>query len=63
MAILYDVTTRTRQVRGGRNEWDIRVSYYVDENVVLRARYDGVAEELTFDPDPRTQGDLVACFD
>ncbi|WP_226004963.1 hypothetical protein [Natrinema salinisoli] len=64
VVILYDVTTGTRQAMGGsRNEWDVRVTYYVDENVVLRARYDGVAEELTFDPDPRRQGDLVACVD
>lgn len=64
VAIRYDLTTGTRQtVTDPRDEWDIRVTYYVDENVMLRARYDGIAEELAFEPDPRTQGSLVACFD
>ncbi|MDF9747645.1 hypothetical protein [Natrinema salsiterrestre] len=57
VALLYDVRTGTRQAIGrSRNEWGVRATYYVDENVVLRARYDGVAEELAFDPDPRIAG-------
>ncbi len=63
-AIRYDLTTETgRSGVEPRDRWDVRVVYYVDENVVLRARYHGVAEELRFEPDPRRQGKLVACFD
>lgn len=63
VAIHYNLTTGTQQsATDPRDEWDIRVTYYIDENVVLRARYDGVAEELTLEPDPRWQGELVACF-
>jgi len=64
VAIRYDLTTGTgRSSTESRDRWDIRVVYYVDENVVLRSQYHGVAEELRFEPDPRTQGELVACFD
>lgn len=64
VAIRYDLTTETgRSSVEPRDRWDVRVVYYVDENVVLRARYHGVAEELRFEPDPRRQGELVACFD
>lgn len=64
VAIRYNLTTGTGRSRADpRDRWDIRVVYYVDENVVLRAQYHGVAEELRFEPDPRQQGELVACFD
>ncbi|SEQ84292.1 hypothetical protein [Natrinema salaciae] len=64
VAIIYNVTTETQYATtGARDEWDVRVTYYVDENVVLRARYGGIADEPVFDPDPRTQGVLVACFE
>ncbi|WP_435551202.1 hypothetical protein [Natrinema sp. CGMCC1.2065] len=64
VAIRYDLTTGTgRSSVDSRDRWDIRAVYYVDENVVLRSRYHGLAEELRFEPDPRTQGELVACFD
>lgn len=64
VAMLYDLTTATRySTAGPRGEWDVRVVYYVDENVVLRARYDGIAETSAFEPDPRTRGTLVACVD
>lgn len=64
VAILYDLTTGTQQsATGPRDEWDIRVTYYVDANVALRARYGGVADTLALEPDPRTRGELVACFD
>ncbi|QLK24694.1 hypothetical protein HYG81_11240 [Natrinema zhouii] len=63
VAIRYNLATGTRHSAADpRDEWDIRVTYYIDENVVLRARYDGVAEELALEPDPRWEGDLVACF-
>ncbi|MFD1565432.1 hypothetical protein ACFR99_17995 [Haloarchaeobius amylolyticus] len=64
VAILYDLRMGTRQsATGPRDQWDVHTVYYVDEHVVLRALYNGVADELQFEPDPRTQGDLVACFD
>lgn len=64
VALLYDLTTATRySTAGPRDEWDIRVTYYVDENGAFRAQYDGIAETLAFEPDPRTQGTLVACVD
>lgn len=62
VALCYDLTTGTRQ-SAPTTEWDIRVTYYVDERIVLRAQYDGLAQEPAFDPDPRTQGELVACFE
>lgn len=63
VVIRYDLTLATEQSAADpRDEWDIRVTYYVDQNIVLRARYDGVAEDLSLEPDPRRQGDLVACL-
>lgn len=62
VAICYNLATGTRRSAADpRDEWDIRVTYYIDENFVLRARYDGVADELALEPDPRWEGDLVAC--
>lgn len=64
VAIRYDLRMETQQsATGPRDQWDVHAVYYVDANVVLRARYNGVADELRFEPDPRTQGTLVACFD
>ncbi|ELY79338.1 hypothetical protein C487_06503 [Natrinema pallidum DSM 3751] len=64
VAIRYNLTKGTRQsFADQRTEWDVRVVYYFDERILLRARYNGVAEELSFDPDPRTHGTLVACVD
>jgi len=64
VALRYDLTTGTQQsVTGPRDQWDVHIVYYVDENILLRAQYDGVSETLTFEPDPRAQGTLVACFD
>ncbi|MFC6768990.1 hypothetical protein [Natrinema soli] len=63
VAIRYDLTLGTQQSAvDPRDEWDVRVTYYIDENFVLRARYDGVAEDLSLEPDPRRQGELVACL-
>ncbi len=62
VAIVYDLTTGTRQSPPS-DEWDTRVTYYLDENVLLRAQYGGIAEKATFDPDPRQRGELVACFE
>ena len=62
-SIVYDLTTSTRQTDAS-TERDTRVTYYVDENVVLRARYrGGLADEPSFDPDPRDAGEPVACFE
>ena len=64
VAIRYDLRLGTQQsATGPRDQWGIHTVYYVDEHVVLRARYDGVADDLSFEPDPRTHGELVACFD
>ncbi|MGQ3412702.1 hypothetical protein ACT4ML_10640 [Natrinema sp. LN54] len=64
VAIQYNMAMATRPADvAPRDEWGVRVTYYIDERVVLRARYNGVAEGLAFDPDPRTRGELVACFD
>ena len=63
VVIRYDLRMGTQQAATGpRDQWDVHTVYYVDENVVLRAQYNGVADELRFEPDPRTQGQLVACF-
>ncbi|WP_226039989.1 hypothetical protein [Natrinema sp. DC36] len=63
VALRYDLTLGTQQSAADpRDEWDIRVTYYVDQNIVLRARYNGVAKDLSFEPDPRRQGELVACL-
>ncbi|TMT85261.1 hypothetical protein E2L06_01035 [Haloterrigena sp. H1] len=62
-AIRYDLRLGTQQsATGPRDQWDVHTVYYVDEHIVLRARYHGVADELSFEPDPRTHGELVACF-
>ncbi|ELY65158.1 hypothetical protein [Natrinema versiforme] len=64
VALRYDLTMETQpNAVTPRDEWNIRVTYYLDERLLLRARYNGVTEGLAVDPDPRTQGDLVACFD
>lgn len=62
VAIVYDLATGTRHAPQS-DEWDTRVTYYVGENIVLRAKYDGIARKPTFEPDPRVHGDLVACFE
>ncbi|MXV62872.1 hypothetical protein GS429_12505 [Natronorubrum sp. JWXQ-INN-674] len=62
VSMLYDLTTETQQLPKS-TERDTRVTYYLDETVVLRARYHGLADEPSFDPDPRTAGDPVACFE
>lgn len=61
VSLVYDLTTKTRRTPE-ESERSIRVTYYVDEYIVLRARYAGLADEPTFDPDPRNAGDPVACF-
>ena len=61
VSLVYDLTTKTRG-SPEKSERSIRVTYYVDEHVVLRARYSGLADEPSFDPDPRSAGDPVACF-
>ncbi|MDQ2050866.1 hypothetical protein RBH26_10260 [Natronolimnohabitans sp. A-GB9] len=61
-SIVYTLSTATRHDEFPP-ERDTRVTYYVDENVVLRARYGGIANEPEFDPDPRDSGDPVACFE
>ncbi|WP_254521954.1 hypothetical protein [Natrinema caseinilyticum] len=61
VSIVYNLTTRTRH-SPANDEWDTRVTYYFDDRIALRARYDGIAEQPTFSPDPRREGDLVECF-
>lgn len=64
VALRYNVTMGTQpNAVTPRDEWDIRVTYYLDERLLLRARYNGVTKGLAVDPDPRTHGTLVACFD
>lgn len=62
VSIVYHLTTETRQA-DQPDEWDTRVTYYVDENVVFRARYDGIADSPSFDPDPRDEGVPVTCLE
>ncbi|ELY55898.1 hypothetical protein [Natronolimnohabitans innermongolicus] len=62
VSITYELTTQLRQASPRSNRL-ARVTYYVDENIVLRARYDGFADEAELDPDPRQRGEPVACFD
>lgn len=61
VSLVYDLTTKTRG-NPEESERSIRVTYYVDEGIVLRARYSGFADGPSFDPDPRSEGDPVACF-
>ena len=64
VSIVYDLSTETE--RGTpTNERGSRVSYYIDEHVALRSRYQhGFANEPDpFDPDPRDAGAAVICFD
>ena len=64
VAIRYDLRVGTQQsATDPRDLWGVQTAYYVDEHIVLRARYGGVADTLSFEPDPRTHGELVACFD
>ncbi|APX97417.1 hypothetical protein [Natronorubrum daqingense] len=61
VSIVYDYTTATSQ---GSNptERGTRVTYYIDENVTIRARNQGIADEPEFEPDPRGEtGTVVAC--
>ncbi|WP_440766720.1 hypothetical protein [Natronorubrum sp. DTA7] len=63
VSIVYDLSTKTQ--RGApTNERGSRVSYYIDEHVALRSRYQhGIASEPDpFDPDPRDAGTAVVCF-
>lgn len=60
-SIVYDLTTGTDHTT--HTEWDVRTTYYVTDDAVLRAQYDGFADDPTFDPDPRDSGELVACYD
>ena len=63
VAIRYDLRLGSQQsATDPRDQWDVHTVYYVDEHIVLRARYHGVAGDLSFEPDPRTHGELVACF-
>lgn len=61
VSLVYHLQTVTAQTT--HNEWNVRVTYYVDDDIALRAKYDGIATEPTFDPDPRDGGELVACLD
>lgn len=61
VSIIYNLTTRTRH-SSPNDEWGTRVTYYFDDRIALRARYDGIADQPTFSPDPRQEGDLVECF-
>lgn len=61
VSMVYHLETETA-TGGERPEWATRVTYYVDENIVLRARYDGIADGPKFEPDPRSAGEPVACF-
>ena len=61
VSIVYNLSTETRG-NDDTPERYTRVTYYVDENIVLRARYDGIADGPSFEPDPRSAGDPVACF-
>lgn len=62
VAIVYTLSKTTRG-----NDWPPErytlVTYYVDENVMLRAHYGGPVNGPAFDPNPRTSGDPVACFE
>lgn len=62
VSVVYHLTTETRQTAPTSEQY-IRVTYYVDENIALRARYSGIAEGPAFDPDPRDAGEPVACFE
>lgn len=63
VSIVYTLETETPQVPKSI-ERDTRATYYIDENIVLRARYNGgLADEPSFNPDPRRAGKLVACFE
>lgn len=62
VAVVYNLTTKTR-LNDEDPERYTRVTYYVDENVALRARYDGIAQDASIEPDPRSAGELVACFE
>jgi len=63
VAIRYNLRLGTQQsATDPRDQWGVHTVYYVDEHIVLRAQYNGVADELSFEPDPRTHGELVACF-
>ncbi|QLG50003.1 hypothetical protein [Natrinema halophilum] len=61
VAIVYNLTKQTQQSPPS-DEWDIRATYYFDDRIALRAQYDGIAEKPTLSPDPRRDGELVACF-
>lgn len=64
ISVVYNVKTRTRRQTEPSSTWDTRVTYYVDEHVVLRARYTGgIADGPSFDPDPRLEGEPVACIE
>lgn len=61
VSIVYNLTTVTSH-GSTPTERGTRVTYYVDENVTIRARNQGIADEPTFEPDPRGgAGTVVAC--
>ncbi|ELY91101.1 hypothetical protein C483_10466 [Natrialba hulunbeirensis JCM 10989] len=59
VSLVYDLVTET--VHTEHAEWDVRVTYFLNDRVALRAQYDGIGTEPSFDPDPRADGELVAC--
>ncbi|OIB55419.1 hypothetical protein [Natrialba sp. SSL1] len=59
LSLVYDLVTET--VHTEHAEWDVRVTYFLNDHVALRAQYDGIGTEPSFDPDPQTDGELVAC--
>ncbi|ELY88407.1 hypothetical protein C484_15877 [Natrialba taiwanensis DSM 12281] len=61
VSLVYNLTTETTD--GNNTKWGVRAVYYVGE-VVLRAVYGGIANDPTFDPDPRERAhsELVACL-
>lgn len=62
VSLVYHLTTETRRNAESPEQYT-RVTYYVDENIVLRARYRGIADGPAFEPDPRDAGEPVACFE
>lgn len=63
VAVVYDLSIET--VQDDQREWDTRVVYYVDDTVVLRARYRGIdaGGQPEFRPDPRHAGTAVDCLE
>ncbi|WP_255169221.1 hypothetical protein [Natrononativus amylolyticus] len=66
VSLVYDIASAIHHDDGSQSagdEWETRVTYSVDDRVVLRAESDRASPDPEFEPDPRFEGEALECFE